>query len=76
MPSEFTDKNLAAIFLFCSHAIFTDPTIPGQLSGNLALETTKWDKSIKIKTNKCYRSDLTKIFNKNKYTYLQNCTLV
>ena len=40
---------------FCSHAIFTDltilRTIAEKLSDNLALETTKWDKSFEMKTN-------------------------
>ena len=31
---------------------------------NLALETTKWDKSFKMKTNKCYRGSLQKYLTK------------
>ena len=60
---------------FCSHAIFTDLTIPGKLSGNLALETTKWDKSFKMKTNKCYRSILQKYFRKKINTLIANILL-
>ena len=69
IPSEFI-KILWQFF--CSHVIITDLTIPRKLSDNLALETTKWDKSFKMKTNKCYRSILQKYI----YTYLQNSTFV
>ena len=52
MPSELTDKNLVGIFLFSCHIY--RPNYPWKLSGNLALETTKWDKSFEMKTNKCF----------------------
>ena len=60
-PVQITSELIKILWqFFCSHAIITDLTIPGKLSDNLALETTKWDKSFKVTTNKCYRSILQK----------------